>query len=245
MHLVIVGASSRIAHQCARFWVINGVDKVTLIGRNKHRLESIYADLRVHGATLKSLLLEVDFDCTMSIEKAIAESAAFAPIDIALVAQGYLPKQSECQKDLRLIADAVLINGVSVIIFAEALVERMQLRGGQLGIISSVAGDLGRKSNYVYGSAKSLVSTYTQGLQHRLAGTELSVSLIKPGPVDTPMTQQLDPAPRHLADSKQVAEHIVSRMGKGKRQIYVPSVWLPIMLIMRAIPFKLLKRLNI
>ena len=100
-------------------------------------------------------------------------------------------------------------------------------------IIGSVAGDRERKSNYSYGAAKGLVTRYAQGLQHRFAGTEVRVILIKPGPTDTPMTRSLSPinGKLKLAPVEQVAKEIVAGINKGTNVIYTPQKWQLIIMI--------------
>jgi short-subunit dehydrogenase len=116
---------------------------------------------------------------------------------------------------------------------------------GTLGLIGSVAGDRGRKSNYVYGSAKGLVTRYAQGLQHRLAATPVKVVLIKPGPTETPMTAQLKQQGAKLACVEQVAQAICSGMAQGRAVVYAPAKWALIMMIIRHLPRWIFNKLDI
>ena len=112
----------------------------------------------------------------------------------------------------------------------------MQQQGrGSLAVISSVAGDRGRQSNYVYGAAKSLVSTFAQGMAHRFANSGVNVVLIKPGFVDTPMTAEFDKGPL-WASAEQVAQGIVNAINKGKTIQYLPFFWQQIMLLIKFVP---------
>jgi short-subunit dehydrogenase len=139
-----------------------------------------------------------------------------------------------------------LVNGVSPVLFAEAFAKHMEiLNHGSLAIIGSVAGDRGRKSNYVYGSAKGLVTRYAQGLQHRLANSNVRVSLIKPGPTDTPMTSHLKSMGTKLSTVTEVAQCIVKGVEKGESVIYAPKKWALIMMVIRHLPRLIFNRMDI
>jgi short-subunit dehydrogenase len=118
-------------------------------------------------------------------------------------------------------------------------------RCGSLAIISSVAADRGRPSNYLYGSAKAAVSTYCEGLQARLFKVGVHVTTIKPGFVDTPMTQGLSLPAALLAQPAQVAQRIVKGIANKVPTLYAPGFWGVIMLIIRSIPQPVFKRLNL
>lgn len=116
---------------------------------------------------------------------------------------------------------------------------------GTIIIIGSVAGDRGRKSNYVYGSAKSLIEKYTQGLQHRFARTKLKIILVKPGPTETPMTAHLTARKDKMTPVEEVAKSIVHQAKKSKRVIYVPKKWGAIMFVIRNLPYFVFSKMNI
>src|ERR1700756_2904546 len=208
--IVIVGATSHIAEHCARRWAQQGPAHLVLVGRNAARLDAIAQDLGVRGSQVTVETRRIDFASPTAISELVRELESQGAIDIALIAHGSLPDQSSCQEDLAVAAEALSVNGVSPVLFAEAFAGGMQRAGrGALAIIGSVAGDRGRKSNYVYGAAKGLVDRYAQGLQHRLAGTGVKVILVKPGPTDTPMTTHLKQQGAKLADVDTVAKDIV------------------------------------
>src|SRR5690606_6692309 len=103
---------------------------------------------------------------------AVEDAVKSGPIDLVLIAHGSLPDQIECQNNIQSCRDALEINGISPVLYAGAFAKEMeQANHGTIALIGSVAGDRGRKSNYVYGAAKGLVARYAQGLQHRFAGT--------------------------------------------------------------------------
>jgi short-subunit dehydrogenase len=138
------------------------------------------------------------------------------------------------------------VNAISPALFAEAFIESMERRNaGTLGVIGSVAGDRGRKSNYVYGAAKGLVTRYVQGLQHRVAGTRVKVVLVKPGPTDTPMTAQLKAQGTKLAAVSDVAQAIVRGLERGRPVVYAPARWALIMMVIRHLPRVIFNRMDI
>ncbi|PTT92888.1 short-chain dehydrogenase, partial [Pelomonas sp. HMWF004] len=185
------------------------------------------------------------FDEPEAIQTLIDELAR-EPIDLALIAHGSLPDQAHCQADLTLAARALAINATSPVLFAEAIAGAMARAGrGGMGVIGSVAGDRGRKSNYVYGAAKGLVERYVEGLQHRLAGSGVSVTLIKPGPTDTPMTAHLKQDGAKLADVGAVARGIVAAIDAGRPVLYTPGKWALIMAVIRNLPRAVFHKMNI
>jgi decaprenylphospho-beta-D-erythro-pentofuranosid-2-ulose 2-reductase len=243
--VMIIGATSAIAQHCARYWV-KSASSMLLVGRNEGRLSEVAADLRVRGPQVDVRVAQLDFNNAEDIQSLIRDYATTGAIDIALIAQGSLPDQAACENSLSLCADTLGLNGISPALFMEALANEMSSAGGgQLGVIGSVAGDRGRKSNYVYGAAKGMLERYAQGLQHRTAGSGLGITLIKPGPTLTPMTAHLQGKGPALADVEDVARCIVDGMQKQKPVVYVPGKWLLIMLVIRHLPRWIFNRLDI
>jgi short-subunit dehydrogenase len=187
-----------------------------------------------------------DFLEPPAVAQLVAAIAAEGAVDIVLIAHGSLPEQAVCQQDLTACRQALLVNGISPVLFAEAFAGQMQKANrGTLAIIGSVAGDRGRKSNYVYGAAKGLVARYAQGLQHRLATTGVKVVLIKPGPTDTPMTADLKRQGQSLARPEEVARLIVKGIRQGKAVVYAPGKWALIMMVIRHLPRVVFHKLEI
>jgi len=190
--------------------------------------------------------LQTDFLNATAIANLVNEIAQRRSVDIALIAHGSLPDQKNCEQDLTLNQDALQLNAVSPVLFAEAFAMHMQnANSGTLALIGSVAGDRGRKSNYVYGAAKGLITRYIQGLQHRLANTNVKVVLIKPGPTDTPMTQNMKSGALKLAPVGDVAKAIVQGIAKRKTTIYVPGKWRMIMAVIKLIPQFIFNKMDI
>ncbi|QTD47044.1 SDR family NAD(P)-dependent oxidoreductase [Ottowia testudinis] len=248
-HIVIVGATSAIAEHCARLWALRQPERITLVGRDVARLERIAADLAVRAPKARiEVLSQGDANDPQNIEAVVSRAAAELPADIALIAHGLLPDQALCQQDIAAGGQALALNGISPVLYAEAFVRSMQQAGrGTVAVIGSVAGDRGRKSNYVYGAAKALVTRYVQGLQHRLAleGSPVCAILIKPGPTDTPMTAHLKAEGARLAPVDRVAKAIVGAIDRGQPVAYVPGKWALIMLVIRHLPRFLFNKMDI
>ena len=244
--IVIIGATSAIAEHCARLWVKEAAVDLTLVGRDKAKTERVAADLRVRSPQSVIRVLQADFIDPLAIRQLVDGIVAEGAVHTVLLAHGTLADQAVCQQDLTACHDALTVNGVSPVLFSEAFVGHMQKANhGTLAIIGSVAGDRGRKSNYVYGAAKGLVTRYAQGLQHRLAGTGVKVVLIKPGPTDTPMTAHLKQLGSRLASVEDVARLIVEGTAQGKPVVYAPAKWALIMMVIRHLPNFIFNKLEI
>ncbi|MGX5668986.1 SDR family NAD(P)-dependent oxidoreductase [Rhizobium daejeonense] len=245
-NIVIIGATSAMAEHCARLWLAEAAADVTLIGRDTARMEIIAADLRVRSPESSVTVVEGQFRDPVEIQGVVDAIRPGDPVDIALIAHGFLPDQEAGQNDLTLCRDALEINAVSPALYAEAFAARMMKSGyGAIIIIGSVAGDRGRKSNYIYGSAKGLLNIYAQGLQHRLAFTSIRVTLVKPGPTATPMTARMNNAPKNMASVESVARDIVLGADRGAAVVYTPAKWRLIMLIVRLVPNFLFHKTNL
>jgi len=244
--IAIVGATSAIAEHCARLWLTGQPADLILVGRDTQRIQQIAADLMVRSPQSEIRIVQADFLKPEAIHATVNGILQSGRIDIVLIAHGSLPEQTKCQRDLQLCRDALEINGISPVIHAEAFAQEMEKTGcGTIALIGSVAGDRGRKSNYVYGAAKGLVTRYAQGLQHRFAGTGVKVVLIKPGPTDTPMTAHLKGKGTKLAPVETVARQIVDAIEKGKPVVYTPGKWLIIMNVIRHLPRVIFNKLDI
>lgn len=245
-NIVIVGATSGIAEHCARIWLLAGPANLTLIGRNAERTEKVAADLQVRSPKSVIRTVQTDFLNPDAIKQTADDIAATGVMDIVLVAQGSLADQLDYQSDLNACKDSLEVNGISPLLFAEAFAGHLANTGrGTLALIGSVAGDRGRKSNYVYGAAKGMVTRYAQGLQHRFAGSDVKVVLIKPGPTDTPMTAHLKAQGAKLTPVEDVAQGIVNAINRGQAVAYVPGKWRLIMWVIRHLPGIVFNKLNI
>ncbi len=244
-NILIIGATSAIAEATARRFAATGA-RFYLVGRNTERLTAIARDLEIRTgqpAAHESLNLDQIDQHPALLERV---SQTFGGIDIALIAHGTLPDQNACQQSVEKTLAAIHTNALSVISLATLLANDFETRGrGTLIAISSVAGDRGRQSNYVYGAAKGMVSLFLQGLRNRLSSQGVQVITVKPGFVDTPMTAAFEKKGLLWAQPDQIAQGIVAAVERGRNEIYLPGFWRWIMLIIQHIPEGIFKRLKL
>ncbi|OJA77845.1 short-chain dehydrogenase [Burkholderia ubonensis] len=244
-NILIVGATSAIATACARKWASEGA-RLFLVARNGERLDQVADDLRARGASLTECH-RLDIDDLGAHADMLAHCAqALGKLDIVLVAPGTLPDQNACEADPTIAVREFNTNAVSLIALLTPLANVLAAQGsGTLAVISSVAGDRGRGSNYLYGSAKAALSAFCEGLRARLFKVGVHVVTIKPGFVATPMTEGM-PLPGPLvAVPEKVATDIVRAIDRQTNVLYTPWFWTGIMLIIRSIPQRIFKRLSL
>lgn len=239
--VLIVGATSAIAEAVARRLAGRG-QALALAGRDAQRLEAIAADLRVRGSP-RIDTFTVDMARVDELERFVDDCGrAAGPFDTVLVAHGTLPDQRACEVSAERMRAELTVNFTSTLSLLTLLAQRMQPRGrGTIGVITSVAGDRGRQSNYVYGAAKGGVSIFLQGLRHRLAAAGIRVVDIKPGFVDTPMTAALPKGPL-WASPERVAADIERALQRGTPVLYTPWFWRLIMASVRSLPTAIFHR---
>jgi decaprenylphospho-beta-D-erythro-pentofuranosid-2-ulose 2-reductase len=242
--VLIIGAGSAIAEAVSRILAARG-DTLCLVGRNPAALEAIAADLKVRGAKAVHVA-RMDANDFAAHEPMLASAEqVMEGLDTVLIAHGTLSDQGACEQSTDLTLRELTTNGVSVVALATRIGSRFEQRGaGTIAVISSVAGDRGRQSNYVYGSAKALVTAFLSGLRQRLRRSGVAVITIKPGFVDTPMTAAF-PKGAAWATPQQVAAGIVKAIDRSTPVVYLPGFWRPIMFIIRAIPETLFQRLKL
>ena len=241
---LIIGATSAIAKATARLWASRGC-QLYLLARNEQRLGQLVADLEVRGATK---VHAASFDCDeleRHEELLAAAHSALGSIDVALIGYGTLGDQDKCTQDFAEALRQIQTNAISVLSIMTILANMMQpQQNGTIAVISSVAGDRGRQSNYVYGTAKATVSIFAQGLRHRLAKSGVHVVTIKPGFVDTPMTAEFNKG-LLWAQPETIAKYIDTGISKRKDVVYAPWFWRYIMLIIRLIPESIFKKTSL
>ena len=163
-----------------------------------------------------------------------------------ILSYGLLGDQISAQKDFSHAQSIIATNYTSAVSILEIIASELEMKkNGFIVGISSVAGDRGRQSNYIYGSAKSGFSTYLSGLNHRMYKSGVTVLTVKPGFVETKMTTGLDLPERLTAKPKEVAEYIFKSIQKRKSMIYVKPVWRLIMLVIIHLPELIFKRSNL
>ncbi|MBV1878314.1 MAG: SDR family oxidoreductase [Pseudomonadales bacterium] len=242
--VLIIGATSAIAISTSRLLAVRG-SQMFLVGRNEVSLRASKDDLLVRGAD-KVGYVSMDLNETQRHGECLNEAIAFlGALDIVLIAHGTLSDQQACEASVELTLGEIKTNALSTVSLLTLLANLLENQGsGVLAVISSVAGDRGRGSNYVYGSAKAMVDAFLSGLRNRLSKKGVQVLTIKPGFVDTPMTAEL--AKGILwADPDTIAKGILLGIDKGRNIVYLPFFWRYIMLIIKFVPEFVFKRLSL
>ncbi len=243
-NVLVIGATAAIAQATAAAYAAEGA-RLFLVGRDAGKLAAIADDLRVRGAasveTYTLDLMETDQHAAMLD----AATAALGTLDAALIAHGTLGDQAACEASVDEMLREWATNCTSVIALLTPLANRMEAqRHGTIAVISSVAGDRGRASNYVYGAAKGALTIFLQGLRGRLAKANVRVVTVKPGFVDTPMTAHLKKGPL-FASPQRVGADIHRAMTRGADVVYTPWFWRGIMAIIKAIPERIFKKVSL
>ena len=243
-NVLIIGATSAMAQATARLYAGRGAN-LYLLARDGGRLGTVASDLKIRGAA--SVGCRTFDAATMETHSEDIQAAfeALGNVDVALVAHGTLPDQRVCEKDFYRALKELRTNAVGTLSVLTHLANGFESQGrGVLAVITSVAGDRGRQSNYVYGSAKSMVSTFLQGLRGRLHRSGVHVIDIKPGFVDTPMTAGFQKGILWVKPET-VARVILHSVGKQKNTVYVPWFWGIIMFVIRNIPENIFKKMRL
>jgi len=243
--ILILGASSGIGRAVAAQFAMRRRNLV-LAGRDREDLDRIAADLRVrYGIEAR---VEI-FDATDFASHAAFFQHCQADSDGTLggvvMCHGFMAPQSQGQKEFPIARQTVEANYLSAISILElAAADFEQKRTGFICAVSSVAGDRGRQSNYIYGSAKAALTTYMQGLRNRLTPAGVPVLTVKPGFVDTAMTWGL-PGLFLVASPEKVASDIVKAIEKHKAEIYTPWFWWAIMLVIKSVPERIFRKMKL
>lgn len=243
--ILIVGATSAIAEASARLFAQAG-DHLFLVARQGAALEAIAADLTLRGAAVVHPYVMDANDFSAHQPMLDAAWLALGGLDTALIAHGTLSDQAACQQDVGLMLKEVNTNALSAMSLMTYLANRFEAQGhGCIAVISSVAGERGRQSNYVYGSAKAMVTAFASGLRQRLHKAGVAVLTIKPGFVASPMTAHLNLPARLTATPDQAAADIVRAIDARRDIVYTRWFWRPIMAIICALPEGLFKKTSI
>ncbi len=241
---LILGALSAMAIESARLMAGRGWN-LCLVARSKEKLTELTADLTARGANKVSYIV-------MDVAQAADGKALFSQaeeltgtINHVLVAWGSLGDQASAEKDMQAAMSILNTNFNHQAICLLGIAEIFEGRkNGVIAAISSVAGDRGRQSNFIYGSAKGAFSLFLQGLRNKLTKSGVHVVTIKPGFTSTPMTRQIKQGPLFVGPDV-IATGILKAMDLKKDVIYLPWFWLPIMLIIKSIPERMFKKLSL
>ncbi|QSZ41682.1 SDR family oxidoreductase [Sulfurimonas aquatica] len=241
-YVLIVGAKSDIAKELSRVYSKNGYD-LYLAARDVNELEEFKTDLEVRS-NMNVELVELDitqFDSHQSIYSSLKER----PLGV-IVVSGYMNEQHVVEKDWSESLNTINVNYTGAVSLLNIIANdfEQEKRGFIVGV-SSVAGDRGRKANYIYGSAKAAFSTYLSGLRNRLFESGVSVLTVKPGFVATKMTENLDLPEKLTAQPSEVAQDVFKAQQSGKDILYTKWIWRYVMLIIKHIPEFMFKKMSI
>ena len=212
-----------------------------LVARSKEKLTAVAQDLLVRGAPRVDMIV-ADLDDTQTHAQMLAVATSqLGTVDLVLLAHGVLGDQPAAERDYFAAEPILVTNFLSAVSLLTWLANYFESQGrGTMAVISSVAGDRGRKSNYVYGASKAALNAFLSGLRNRCDRSGVQVLTIKPGFVATPMTAHV-PRNRLFATPEQVAHGILKAIRTRKDVVYVPWFWRPIMAIIKAVPERIFK----
>jgi len=244
-NILIIGATSAISKAFAER--VSTIDnKLFFVARDNKKINALKNDLVIrHSAKIETFILDVNNIDKIS-EMYSAAKFFLGNIDTILISYGTLPNQTECENDIEFAVSEFKTNTIGTIgLCLKAGNVLQEQKSGTLVVITSVAGDRGRQSNYLYGSAKGAVNIFLQGLRNRLTKFGVKVLTVKPGFVDTPMTAHLPQNPL-FSSPELIAKGIVKAINKKKsREIYLPGYWRIIMFIIKAVPGKIFNKLSL
>lgn len=242
--ILVLGATSGIAEATCRIWAAQGA-RLFLVARNAEKLAAVAADLKTRGASYIDTAV-ADLDDVDKHPALLAHAVnSLTGLDVAYLTHGILGDQAKAEQDFNTAAQIIYTNFMAPVSLLTWLANFcVQRRAGTLAVISSVAGERGRKSNYVYGSSKAGLTAFLAGLRNRIDREGVTVLTIKPGPVKTAMTAGMKGSHK-FADVDSVAESIVKAIDKRRDTVYVPFQWAAIMWVIRSIPERIFKKLNL
>lgn len=230
-----MGAKSDIAQAVAREFARHNFD-VILAARNSsdELLAAMKTDLEIRGG---GHAFAVEFDAENFAAHEQFYKNLPAPPDVVLCAFGYLGEQSQAEKDWSETARIINVNYTGAVSILSVAANDFETRGAGCIIgISSVAGERGRASNYIYGSAKGGFSVFLDGLRHRLSRFDVNVLAVKPGFVDTKMTEGMNLPKPLTATPEQLARAVFNAYRKKKATLYYLPAWRFIMFVIRNVP---------
>jgi hypothetical protein len=241
-YVLIIGAKSDIAKEIARVYAKNGYN-LFLAARESASLEDLKQDIEVRSGVDVKLK---EFDITAyDTHKDFYTLLEEKPLGV-IVVSGYMAEQKSAQKNWNETLNTINVNYTGAVSILNIIANDFEKhRRGFIVGVSSVAGDRGRKANYIYGSSKAAFSAYLSGLRNRLYESGVSVLTVKPGFVNTKMTENMDLPQNLTAEPNDVAEDIFSAQQKGRNILYTKSIWMLIMLIIKHIPEFIFKKMSI
>jgi decaprenylphospho-beta-D-erythro-pentofuranosid-2-ulose 2-reductase len=240
---LVLGGGSDIALATAHALVRSRCRTIVLAGRDPESFAPAAKELLAAGATTVEC---VEFDAlALDTHPAFVDTIfeRFGDIDLALVAFGVLGDQDAAEEDAREAIRIVETNYTGAVSVLVPLTQAMRRQGhGRLVVLSSVAGERARRSNFVYGSSKAGLDAFCQGLGDSLQGTGVRILVVRPGFVHSKMTHGLDAAPL-ATDPDAVAAAIVTGLGRGADTVWAPAKLRYVMSVLRHVPRAVFRRL--
>ncbi len=240
-NVLILGATSDMARAIAKKHAAEGWG-LTLAARDPEALDPIASDIRIRSTVD---IQTVPFDAKdFANHQNLYDSLDVKP-DVVIACFGYMGDQDQARSDLGEIERTIAVNFTGMATMLSVVAADFERRGsGAIAAISSVAGDRGRQSNYVYGSAKAGLTAYLSGLRNRLAKKGVHVMTVKPGFARTKMTENLELPAALTASPEQIADAVFNGLEKKKNVVYTLWPWRYIMLIIRHIPEFIFKKMK-
>ena len=242
-NILVIGSTSKIAEACLRLWAIKKC-AFFLVARNSKKNEILSESLKNLGAkNVYNYTMDLNH---LNLHNKMYEEACnkLTSIDLVFIAHGILPNQNVIQNDEKEILKTINTNALSVINLLTIIAKDFESKKqGHIAVISSVAADRGRNNNYIYGSSKAMITVFAEGLGQRLKRSNINLTIIKPGIIDTPMTNKFKKNFLWSSPDK-IATKIVKSLEKKRSEIYVPTFWFLIMLIIKLIPNIIFRKLK-
>lgn len=245
MRVIILGATSAIAACTARLYAKEGAS-ILLVGRDENRLSQMAVDLKARGAE-NAVVAISDLAAATDVEQQFTRFVQqIGGVDHVLIAYGTLGDQGLAERNLVVAEDILRVNFTSAAAWSLVAANLLEAQGrGSLVVIGSVAGDRGRRANFIYGAAKAGLEALVEGIAHRFANKGPRAVLIKPGPTVTPMTEGMNRNGALWAKPEQIAAIAHARAYRGGSIAYAPGFWRYIMLIIRNLPAAIFNRMEI
>ncbi len=244
MKVAVLGATRGMGRALARLMAARG-DAVFLLGRDERDLEKSARDLEVRAGKGRVGIAVCDLERPETFGPALdAAEAGLGGLDTVVVTAGLFAPQDRLEAEPELARRLLLVNFTNTVVFCEAARVRLLARGGgTLCAFSSVAGERGRKPVILYGAAKAGLTRYLEGLDHKFRSAGLRTVCVKPGFVKTSMTEGLTPPP-FAGEPEAVAAAVLRAIDRGTPVVYAPAIWRLVMLVIRALPRFVMRRLS-
>jgi decaprenylphospho-beta-D-erythro-pentofuranosid-2-ulose 2-reductase len=244
VNVVILGASRGIGRAVARRLAQRG-DRLFLLGRDQEDLIVCARDLQLRSGSAHAIGVSTcDMTDTRTFAPALTAAAqALGHVDCVVVTAADFATQADLEADIARTERLLHVNLTATIVFCESARTMLLGKGGTLCVVSSVAGDRGRKPVILYGASKAGLSYYLEALDHKYRMTGLKVVCVKPGFVKTGMTSGLKPPP-FAGEPDGVAADIVRGIDRGTPVVYTPRIWQLVMFVIKHLPRFVMRRIG-